>query len=149
MLANQGLLIEAMQAEHQLVGALTVLLGKVCARLSASDLASECKQLQGVIKKNDVNIRTLRDDSMAHFAQELADVKKYAGSVWASESREMMKVIMDLMAEVGRLRQRVRELEAQAGSDTDDGDILDAIASFDEEEGSLMQCSRERIHDYV
>ena len=149
MPAGQDVLIEALQAEHEQLAALTVLLGKVCARLSASDLASECKQLRGVMKDNDAMILTLRDDSAAHFSQELADVKKYAADVFASESREMMKVIMDLMAEVGRLRQRVRELEAQAGSDTDDGDILDAIASFDEEEGSLMQCSRERIHDYV
>ena len=55
-----------------------------------------------------------------------------------------MGMMARLTAEVNRLRHRVRELEArtESGSDWEDAAILDAIAAY---EGSLMQCSRDRI----
>eukprot|EP00929_Paragymnodinium_shiwhaense_P082902 TRINITY_DN4392_c0_g3_i1.p1 TRINITY_DN4392_c0_g3~~TRINITY_DN4392_c0_g3_i1.p1 ORF type:complete len:807 (-),score=268.50 TRINITY_DN4392_c0_g3_i1:92-2512(-) len=102
MLANQNLLIEALQANHRNTESVLALLSKACSKMSIADVGAECEQVRMVLSDTDSLFATLRDASTADLSQVLTDTKKYAADVVTNESREMQ----------GTLKKRVEAAEA-------------------------------------
>lgn len=93
MLANQGLLIETMQAGHRHTESLLALVHKVGNKTNLKEVEEECEHFRGVLKDMDTMFATLRDASTADLSQLLADVKKYASDVMGAESRELQSAM--------------------------------------------------------
>eukprot|EP00442_Polarella_glacialis_P018121 CAMPEP_0115163934 /NCGR_PEP_ID=MMETSP0227-20121206/72769_1 /TAXON_ID=89957 /ORGANISM="Polarella glacialis, Strain CCMP 1383" /LENGTH=775 /DNA_ID=CAMNT_0002576263 /DNA_START=91 /DNA_END=2419 /DNA_ORIENTATION=+ len=114
MLANQNLLIETMQACHRHTESVLSLVNKVCAKMSLTDISSECEQVRAVLKDTDSMFATLRDASTADLSQVLADVKKYASDVVEAESRELQSSLKKRSeATEADVNDRFKKLEAR------------------------------------
>jgi len=118
MLANQNLLIETMQVGHRSTESVLGLLSRACSKLNLAGEAAECQQLCGVMKESSSMFTILRDASTADLSQVLADVKRYASDIVASESRQLQETLKQ-RAEVtqGDVNDRFKKLESQVLSE--------------------------------
>jgi len=93
MLANQRLLIDAMQACHKntetVLGLVAQSVQAIANQKPAADVADQCESMKATLKDTDSMFTTLRDASTADLSQVLADVKKYASEEVAAESRQL------------------------------------------------------------
>merc|ERR1719281_1923864 len=89
MLANQGMLIEAMRASHRNTEAVLELLSKTCGKMNVADVGTECAQVQLQLKDTESLFTDLSNASTADLSQVLDDVKKFSKDLISSEGREL------------------------------------------------------------
>jgi len=122
MLANQNLMIEAMQAGHKNSEQILGLLLKACQKMNAPDVGAECEQLRVVLKDTDSLFSTLRSASTADLSTVLTDVKKYASDEVTSASRELQTTLKKSSESTqADINERFKKLEARVLSELASG----------------------------
>jgi len=122
MLANQNMLIEAMQAGHRHTQSVLELLAKSCNKMNLPDMTTECEQLRAVMRDSEAMFATLRDASTADLSQVLADVKKYASDFITAEARDLQGTLKKSSeSSQAEVNDRFKKLESRVLSELASG----------------------------
>lgn len=123
MLADQGPLVEAMEASHRHTESVLVLLAKACSQAKLEGVAAECEQLRTVLQDSNSPLANLRNTSTTDVSSVMEDVKKYASDVVSNEFRELQESLRKQSdAAEASLNERFKKLESRVLSELATGE---------------------------